>query len=332
MIKEEIPYLRTNAHSRQVLAETFGVLESDFCMPLCFDGRLSALVFLRRGEDAPPYSREEIKELLKVKEPLEISLMNILLKMNLQEENILMRQIIDRKTAQLRERYQKIKTLSEQQSDFISVTAHELRTPLNIAVFQTRELLNHRSDPEAMAKGLQVVDSTLGNLTSLTQKLFDAQQFDFDKVRLHRVKVDIKKWIKGIHEECLLIMRDKAVNFVLEDRLSKPLKISIDPSQLRQVLHNLVGNAYKFVPAGGLIELECEEAKGGVVIRVGDSGKGIPEALRLSVFDKFRSKGAKSGIGLGLYICKKIIQLHGGKIWVGDSSLGGALFSVFLKK
>jgi signal transduction histidine kinase len=65
---------------------------------------------------------------------------------------------------------------------------------------------------------------------------------------------------------------------------------------------------------------------------VADSGRGVPETLRESVFDKFRSKGPNSGIGLGLYICKKIVQLHGGRISVGQSEWGGALFSVFLKQ
>jgi signal transduction histidine kinase len=334
LVKEEIHYKKISEEKKEVMVSALNEMGADLCVPLFSGKALIGFFVVRKREGRAFFSKEEIDELSKVKEPLEIGLMNILLTMNLVEENDVMRDVIHKKTQELRERLQKIKTLSEQQSDFIAVTAHELRTPLSIAVFQVKELLSRtpENDYQEMMRGLREVDETLGNLTSLTQKLFDTQQFDFNKVKLHTVKTDIEKYVKGIYDECKSIMNGKAVDFVLQDQLSKPLRISIDPAQIRQVFHNLIGNAYKFVPAGGLIEFECKEAKGGVVISVSDTGRGIPNALKPSVFDKFRSKGPKSGIGLGLYISKKIIELHGGKIWVEDSPLGGALFSVFLKK
>ena len=104
-----------------------------------------------------------------------------------------------------------------------------------------------------------------------------------------------------------------------------------DQAQLRQVFHNLLTNASKFTPKGGRIELSLSSKDSQIQVSVDDSGDGIPDVLKKSIFEKFRTKKAGAGIGLGLYLCMKIIELHKGKIWVEDSKLGGASFKIILK-
>lgn len=332
LVKDEIPYLKTGDGVKTALSGAMEKLGSDLCIPLGLEGEISGFLALRRNGQVSTYSREQVGELQKLKGHLEIALMNILLTTNLQEENSVMKRVIQQKTRQLRERYLRIKTLSEQQSDFIAVTAHELRTPLTIASFQVKELLEGGMGSVEARKGLEVVETSVGNLQELTQKLFETQRFDLDKVVPKRSKVELREFMRGVYGEFGSIMEEKGIHLSFRDILDRPVWVIADPALLRQLMHNMVNNASKFTPKGGRVELCIERAKGGVRIGVADSGRGVPETLRESVFDKFRSKGPNSGIGLGLYICKKIVQLHGGRISVGQSEWGGALFSVFLKQ
>jgi len=98
-------------------------------------------------------------------------------------------------------------------------------------------------------------------------------------------------------------------------------------------MQNILTNAYKFTPENGKIRLSAQKYNRNILIKISDSGEGIPENFRKSIFEKFKTNGsAGTGIGLGLYVCKKIIDLHKGKIWAENSELGGAAFCVELRK
>jgi signal transduction histidine kinase len=101
-----------------------------------------------------------------------------------------------------------------------------------------------------------------------------------------------------------------------------------DPVRVRQVVDNLLVNALKFTPEGGTVALSARARDGGVEVTVRDTGPGIPEAERQKIFEKFyQIKGASiGGVGLGLAICKAIVELHGGRIWVDSEPGGGAAF------
>ena len=331
LIKEEIKFRFFESKTRQTLLGGMKKLEANICLPLFSEKNLIGFFVLYKKDGRMPYSKEEITELLKIKKYLEITLMNILLKMNLQEENDLMKTIIDKKTGELRKRIEEVKQVLDQQSDFIAVTAHEFRTPLSIALFQLEDVLTSNKKPRELMEDLKVVDASLANLKELTQKLFDVQQYDLNKVKLHKEKIDVKKFLREIYKEFLCIMKKKNIKFTFEDHLKGRIYANIDPSQIRQLLHNFLTNAYKFTRKGGRITLTAEMNNGHADLKVSDSGKGIPNASKKTIFHKFRSKSPGAGIGLGLYICKKIMDLHKGKIWVDDSPLGGSMFCLKLK-
>jgi signal transduction histidine kinase len=321
--------------ARKYLLSSMNKLEADLCMPLFSEDNLIGFLALKKKESDLPYSNEEIKEFLKMKRDLEISLMNILIKMNLEEENNLMKVIIDKKTRDLREKMRQIKELLKQQSDFIAVTAHEFRTPLSIALFQLEEMSRTTSgetSPTKLRKDLQVIDESLDNLKVLTQKLFAVQQYDLNKVKLNREKTDIKKFMKELYKDFLGLMKEKKLDFILEDNLKSSVFMNIDKSQIRQVMHNILTNAYKFCSEKGRVKLALDKHGQYISICISDDGKGIPDNLKKSIFNKFRTNSTGAGIGLGLYICKKIIELHKSKIWVDDSEWGGAKICIQLNK
>ncbi|MCK5605213.1 hypothetical protein KAR91_25200 [Candidatus Pacearchaeota archaeon] len=329
LIKEEIPFKNLKENKKTILKKGMEKLNADICIPLFSDGTMIGF-FALRGESVKLYTKEEIQELQKVKKHLEIGLMNILLTMNLQKENDLMKAIIDTKTKELKKRLKEIKELLEQQSDFIAVTAHEFRTPLSIAIFQLEEVLGKQT--VKTEKELRVIDNSLTNLKNLTGKLFDVQQYDLKKVPLNAEKIEIVKFIKDIHKDFQLTVKKKGINFVLKNKLKNKAYLNIDKAQIRQVFHNIINNAYKFTDEKGTIELQMESKAKHILIKISDSGKGIPDTMKKTVFKKFKTRKPGSGIGLGLYICKKIMQLHKGKIWVEDSPLGGAAFYLQLNK
>lgn len=306
-------------------------LESDFCMPLFSEGKLIGFLALKRRSSDTVYPREEIEEILEIKRGLEITLMNILLKMNLEEENDLMKAIIDEKTKQLKKKVEEVNELLKQQADFIAVTAHEFRTPLAIAIFQLDDILHSKKPAKERLEDLKLVETSIGNLKLLTEKFFAVQQYDLNKVELNLEKTNITTFIDRLFKDFLPIMKDKELHFSLKMDPKKKLFATIDQSQIRQVLHNVLTNASKFTPKGGQVVLSLSTAESEIEIKVDDSGEGIPGDLKKAVFDKFRTANVGAGIGLGLYLCKKILELHKGRIWAEDSDLGGASFRLRLK-
>jgi signal transduction histidine kinase len=333
LVLEEIKYKKISSKTKDLLIKKLRELDAILCIPLFIDRKLIGFFTLGNKEKNKLYSKEEVTEILKLKPYLEICLMNFLLKLNLQEENDLMKEIIEKKTERLREQFQEIKSILKQQSDFIAVTAHEFRTPLSIALFQLEDTLySHKHDP-GVVKDMEVMGQSLNNLKDLTQKLFDVQQYDLDKVKLRKEKTSLKKFLNKIYEDFKLFMKEKKIHFRLEDHTKKDLEIDIDKAQLRQVIINLLTNAIKFVDKKTpKIELGIEETNNKIRIYITDNGKGIQDNDKKRVFEKFKTtdQTKATGIGLGLYICKKVVNLHEGKIWVENSKSGGAKFIIEL--
>lgn len=333
LIRDEIKFKKIKTGVRKLLLSTMRNLEAGLCMPLFSENNLIGFFVFRKKEGKATYSQEEIGEILKIEKDLEIVLMNILLKMNLQEENNLMKAIISKKTKQLRKQVKAIKGLLEQQSDLMAVTAHELRTPLSIAIFQLDEILESQVGTKSLKEDLETVNSALYSLKEMTHRLFDVQQYDLRKAKAYLKKVGMKKYIHSVHKHFIEVMKDKSISFSIEDNLKKEVACQMDESQISQVIGNLLNNAHKFAtPEGGKIVLGIEAKNKHVLIKVQDNGSGVADKFKKAIFEKFRTQHPGSGIGLGLYICKKILELHNGKIWVEDVPEGGAVFYVRLPR
>src|SRR5690606_33044857 len=128
------------------------------------------------------------------------------------------------------------------------------------------------------------------------------------------------------------LMLEKQLHFELIDELQENLQFNIDAPQLRQVFHNLLTNAYKFTPKNGRIVLQVQDNDPFILFQVIDTGKGVPPTMKKVIFNKFRTNSKGAGIGLGLYICKKIVELHNGKLWVKEGSDQGATFCIQLER
>ncbi|MGE3279037.1 MAG: ATP-binding protein [Candidatus Altimarinota bacterium] len=329
LITEELE-LQKKPHQLKKMKE----LDASICFPLYLETKLIGFLLLGHRPQKDSYSREEIQELIKTKQFIELCFINILLQSDLKEENDLMKQLINEKTNHLKKQNEKIKHLLSQQSDFIAVTAHEFRTPLNIALLQLEDTLDSYDHSSQVLEDMKVLENSLDKLKHLTQNLFDVQQYDLKKAKLHLKDVDIATFVSDIFEELKDITSQKTIELSLDQRLQQPVLLKVDEFKLRQVMYNLLTNAQKFIPEGGTITIRTERTAKSIDISIIDNGPGIPDEAKKKIFHKFQTSQSHMGmgIGLGLYLCKQIVDLHKGQLAVSDTPGGGATFTISLPK
>ncbi len=231
---------------------------------------------------------------------------------------------LERRVEQKTER---IKAMYEVQSRFLTDISHELQTP--IAIFEGNiALLESKKGGEAKS-ALRVVRTTLDGMSRLVGNLLEIGRLNFSKKKLHKVRVDVGKLLNEVREDCFVLAVNKEISITAEAEKSFVL---VERRKLKEVLFNLVNNALEHTGPGGFIRLTAATNDGLVEIVVSDTGSGIPPEEASQIFERFyRIKGDESrGTGLGLNICREIIEAHGGTIRV-ESELGrGSRFIISL--
>jgi len=233
----------------------------------------------------------------------------------------------------LRQANAKLESLDRLKDDFISSVTHELRTPLT-SIRAVAELL--RDEPEMAAperaRFVAIVVDESERLSRLVNQVLDLAKIESGQAEWRDGDVDLREAARQAARSAGALLRERgAVLEVRADEALPPLRADAD--RLQQVLLNLLGNAAKFVPEGrGRVRLSLWREGGELRAAVDDNGPGVPAAERELVFEKFRQGGATraQGTGLGLPISRRIVEHLGGRIWIEDSTLGGARFVVGL--
>ncbi|MCI0520109.1 MAG: ATP-binding protein [Chloroflexi bacterium] len=220
-----------------------------------------------------------------------------------------------------------------QQSDLISELVHELRTPLAALNTATHLLQRPQLKPEQRANVIRAMESEINRLTEMSTAFLDLARLESGRSQYQVGIVDLK----AVLEDCCVVMRgkfeEKGQTFRQQLAANAPA-VRGDADKLKQVILNLLSNAYKYTPAGGTVTLALQGEVGEAVITVCDSGAGIPAESLGRIFEKFyrvpRSEQSVQGTGLGLSICKRIVEAHEGRIEVDNQPGGGARFTVRL--
>ncbi|HEY0333594.1 MAG TPA: PAS domain S-box protein [Stenotrophomonas sp.] len=227
-------------------------------------------------------------------------------------------------------------TASRIKDDFLATLSHELRTPLNAILGWSRLMQTEAFAPENIGKGLIIIERSARSQAQIIDDLLDMSAILSGKVRLQPEHFDIG----GLARSTIDLMRPTAearqVRLLVRGMDNAPTPFFGDPGRLQQVLVNLIGNALKFTPVDGRVELEMSAAPDHLRLSVHDTGVGIRADFLPHVFDRFRQADASTtrrvgGLGLGLSISRQLIDLHGG--WLGASSAGegqGATFTLVL--
>jgi signal transduction histidine kinase/HAMP domain-containing protein len=217
-------------------------------------------------------------------------------------------------------------------SEFLANVSHELRTPMN-AIIGYSKLMLDGLDGELNAQqeaDLQRVTTAADNLLGLINGLLDLSKIEAGRMEINVEEVDVRP----IVEDVVALVRPQSDSKELDVRANIPIElptIFVDRARFRQVLVNLVSNAVKFTDAGA-VTVSATSDEGWVTLSIADTGIGISPDAQAYIFDEFRQADASTtrrygGTGLGLAISKRLVALHGGRIWVESGPNGGSVFS-----
>jgi signal transduction histidine kinase len=221
-------------------------------------------------------------------------------------------------------------------SAFLANMSHELRTPLN-AVIGFSELLEQQIFGELNDKQTGYVGNVLvsgRHLLQLVNDVLDISKVEAGRMDLAYELTPIGAIVDVVRSVIQAVAAKKGINLEVSVPPDLP-PVSIDPGRIKQVLYNLISNAIKFTPRGGLVRLSASAEGGSLVVRVSDTGIGISHEDLPRLFREFEQLPQPGGVrpegtGLGLALTKRLVELHGGRVEV-DSTLGqGSTFSVHL--
>lgn len=244
----------------------------------------------------------------------------------------------DRKLAEeaLKEAKAAAEAANAAKDQFLATVSHELRTPLAAMLLWTK-LLEEQNEPgpERVREGLEAIRNCAEEQQELIEDLVDTSRIVAGKLRLELKPTNLVATVRSAVDAVRPAAAAK--NLFIEEEIEPDCGwVGADAHRLQQVVWNLLSNSVKFTPAGGRIGLRMRRRAQGVEIRVSDNGIGIAPDYIASVFDRFgqaeqSSERESSGLGLGLSICKQLVELHGGKIGAESPGLGhGSTFHVSL--
>ena len=232
---------------------------------------------------------------------------------------------------EIEEKSRQIELASKYKSQFLANMSHELRTPLNAVLGYTRMLLMsvYGQLPQTVRDVLGRVDKSGRHLLDLINDVLDLSKIEAGQLTLSLNPYSLKEVVQNV----LTAMQPLAAEKKLALKVSLPSEVPVaqgDERRITQVLLNLIGNAVKFTDVGE-IWIQVTASDGALVVAVSDTGPGVPEEDRQKIFEEFRqvensATGKKGGTGLGLAIAKRIIELHGGRIWVESNKGKGSTF------
>ena len=233
---------------------------------------------------------------------------------------------------EIEDKSRQLEAASRHKSEFLANMSHELRTPLN-AIIGFSEVLMQRMFGELNPKQeeyLRDIYESGRHLLSLINDILDLSKIEAGRMELELTDFDLPTAI----DSALTLIRERAsrrgiaLDKTLDPRVGP---IQADERKVRQVVLNLLSNAVKFTPEGGRIEVRAVPVDGSVEVSVTDTGVGIAPEDQEAVFEEFRQVGASTakqeGTGLGLALCRKFVELHGGTIWVTSAVGAGSTFT-----
>lgn len=240
---------------------------------------------------------------------------------------------------QLSNAVKQLSELDQAKTSFFSNVSHELRTPLTLILAPTQSALKEDVNvinPKKYMERLKIIHSNGLRLLSLINNLLDVVRANIGKMKLDYSRKDLVLLIKNVMTHLEPLAEKKKIKLEFDSNLSS-LEIDMDQENLEKVLVNLIQNALKFTPEGGFVKIGCQDKESEVEVVVEDNGIGISEEAKEKIFEPFYqgdsgSKRVYEGSGIGLGLCRQIVQLHKGKIGV-ESQLGkGSKFIFTLPK
>lgn len=253
--------------------------------------------------------------------------------------------VLEQRTAELRvtsarlaDALERQRTLDQARLRFFANVTHELRTPLTL-ILATLEVLRDEEGARTpvMATHLSDLQTSARMLLREINGLLDLARIDAGKLNLQTEPLDVGALLADVGRQLRPMATGREQDFAVTVQESTAMLVEGDADRLSTVVRNLVTNALKFSPKGGTVQVHAAASADEVLLTIEDSGPGIAEGNRQVIFERFvRLEGqnveAVQGTGIGLPLAKELVELHRGRISVGQSALGGARFEVRLPR
>lgn len=233
----------------------------------------------------------------------------------------------------------RLKELDQMKTEFVSVASHQLRTPLAGMHWALEMMYNEDAGPvtDEQSEYLDELLQSNKRMITLVNELLNVSRIESGRLTVEPEPVEMTAFVGEVVKEARSLVDDLPVNLVYKKTRAELPNISLDPSLMHQVVHNLVANAIRYSPESkkSTIEVQLRKEKKAVLISVKDEGIGIPEDSQKNIFQKFfRAANAvqkeTDGTGFGLYIAKMIVDLADGDIWFDSKEGTGTTFFVRL--
>ena len=329
-----------NDNLRTLLADVSDEIIESYSMKLVYPDdrervRDSAIKILR-GESAKPYKYRiidkegQIRWLLESVSSIQYQGKRAILghAMDITEQEMAEEKLEEAYEKERRLR-QELQIEVQRRVEFTRALVHELKTPLT-PIMSSSDLLVSGLKEEPWLSVAQNIQRGAINLNKRIGELLDLARGEIGMLKLNPKRVDFLKLLQHVASEMSVLASSNGQKLKVELPESLPLPWA-DEDRLRQITQNLLVNATKFTPEGGTITLRAKEQNGSLIVEVQDTGYGISDEEQRRLFRPYhRQVGERehlSGLGLGLALCKNLVQLHGGRIWVKSEEGKGATFS-----
>ncbi|SFD84849.1 Signal transduction histidine kinase [Chitinophaga sp. CF118] len=227
---------------------------------------------------------------------------------------------------------QEIAQANQMKTEILAIVAHDLRNPISGIRSIAHLMQEYPYTPDQETKYMEwIMDACKTADQIIEELLLAAQKNDGNKLQTNYISLN--QWIENVRDNW--VQQSKHNRKVLLELHPKEIKAHIDTAKMQRVVENLLHNAVKFTPEDGAITLGVHTHRGGIRISVADTGIGIPQQLMPALFDRFTSSGRpglnhEPSTGLGLHICKQLVQQHGGDIHVNSKENKGTTFNIDL--
>lgn len=353
------------AEKSENLREKMEEMNVSLILPLFRRAKLTGLVVLGPKAANEAYSKEDLELLEILSAQIPIALENAGLYAQIQDLSLNLQKKVDEQTGEIKKTYGKmekayeaekrgrqelkqlsddltkanieLKRLDRAKSEFLSIVSHQFRTPLSIIKGYVPMLFDGTCGnlPEPAKKIIANINASNERLINLVNDILNISRIETGKWKADFKHSSLEALISDVANELRSKAEEKGVKLDWEEPEEPLKKILIDKDMIRQVISNLVDNSIKYTQKGS-VAIEVESKNGKILIKIRDSGEGLTKEDIACLFKSFsRGKAGihfwADGIGLGLYIAKKFIEMHDGKIWAESPGMGkGATFFVEL--
>jgi signal transduction histidine kinase/DNA-binding NarL/FixJ family response regulator len=286
-------------------------IRSAYVMPLLHQQELKGVIYLEGLSEAPVVSPLQREAMNILGDALAIALHNHELINGLED---------------------KVKARTQQMEEMVRIASHDIRSPLT----GVRELAGLLTDPDMAGNAANfggIMQKSLSAVLKLVDDILDLSKLEQDPEALDKKPLDLKGFLENLASGFTPLTVSKKLQ--LQVQVADGLQLQADGNRLSQAISNLLANAIKFTPEGGMVSLVADRVAEGIRIRVADTGIGIPKEELPRMFERFgatQRKGTKGekGTGLGMSIAYQVIHLHGGTITVDSEVQVGTTFTILL--